>query len=136
VQVVLDDGEVSSDEDAPLQKRLRLSSDVGGSSDSAPAVPDVAVAMKKEATDRRAIEEAVVKVENEKEAIDKRAIEEAVMKEAADKEATDKRATKEAAVKEASVGAAGDSSAPDQAPFSVVGAKRVAVPSGSTPPTK
>jgi hypothetical protein len=39
VWVVLDDDEVSSDEDAPLQKQLRLSSTVGGSSGSAPARP-------------------------------------------------------------------------------------------------
>jgi hypothetical protein len=48
----------------------------------------------------------------------------------------DKRAAEEAAVKEAAVGAAGDSSAPSQAPSSVAGAKREAVPSGSTPPAK
>jgi hypothetical protein len=58
VWVVLDDDEVSSDEDAPLQKRLRLSSTTAGSSGSAPTMVDVAAATKavadKEATYKRA----------------------------------------------------------------------------------
>jgi hypothetical protein len=121
VRVVLDDDEVSSDEDTPLQKRLRLLSDAGRSSGSAPATPSVAAA-KKAAADR--------------EATNRRAAEEAAVKEVADKEAADKRAAEEAVMKEASVGVARDSSAPGQAPSSVAGAKRAAVPSGSTPPAK
>jgi hypothetical protein len=116
VRVVLNDDEISSDEDTPLQKWLRLSSDVGGSSGSVPAAPKVVVAMKvvmdREAADRRATEEATTKVATDKEVVDKRVTEEAMVKEAIDKEATDKRATEEVTVKEASVGAAGDSSAP------------------------
>jgi hypothetical protein len=57
VQVVLDDDEVSSDEDAPLQKWLQLSSDVSGLSGSVPAMADVAAAVKatvdKETVDKR-----------------------------------------------------------------------------------
>jgi hypothetical protein len=132
VRVLLDDDEVSSDDDAPLQKRLRLSSDAGGSSGSTPSVPDVAAAMKvttdREATDRRATEEATVKVAVDKEATDKRAAKEVMVKEVVDKEATDKRATEEAAVK--------DSSATSQAPSSAVGTKGAAVPSGSNPSAK
>jgi hypothetical protein len=140
VRVVLDDDEISSDEDAPLQKWLRLSSDVGGSSGSTPAAPKVVAAMKavmdREDANRRATEEAAMKVAADKEAADKRVTEEATVKEAVDKEATDKRATKEVTVKEASVGAAGDSSAPGQVPSSATGTKRAAVPSSSTLPAK
>jgi hypothetical protein len=121
MRVVLDDDEVSSDEDVPLQKWLWLSSGACGSSGSAPTTPDVVAAMKatadREVTNRRATEEATVKV-------------------AVDKEVVDKRAMEEAATKEAAVGATGDSSAPSLAPSSVAGAKRAAVPSGSTPPAK
>jgi hypothetical protein len=97
VRVVLDDDEVSYDEDAPLQKRVWLSSVVGGSSGSAPAMADVAAAMK-----------AAV----DKEVADKRAAKEATMNVAADKEAADKRVTEVSRMKEAMVGAVGDSSAP------------------------
>jgi hypothetical protein len=132
VRVVLDDDEVSFDEDAPLQKRLWLSSSAGGSSGFAPAVPEVATTMNatvdREAVDRRAAEEVAAKVAADKEATDKRA----TVKVAADKEATDKRVTEEAAVKEASVGAAGNVSPPGQALSSAADAKRVAEPSGST----
>jgi ssDNA-binding replication factor A large subunit len=58
----------------------------------------------------------------------KRAVEEAAVKAVADEEVTSKT-TDEAA------GAVGDSSALGQAP-SVAGTKRVAAPSGSTPPAK
>jgi hypothetical protein len=119
--VVLDDDEVSSDEDAPLQKRLQLSFATGGSGGSTPAVADVAAEMK---------------ATTDKEAVDKRATEEATVKVAVDKEVVDKRAMEEAAMKEAAVGATGDSSAPSLAPSSVAGSKRAAVPSGSTPPAK
>jgi hypothetical protein len=54
-RVVLDDDEVSSDEDKPLQKRLRQLSGVG------PAVLDEAAAADKEAADKRATEEATTK---------------------------------------------------------------------------
>jgi hypothetical protein len=95
--VVLGDDEVSSDEDDPLQKPLRLSSGVDWSSGSAPVASDVAVA---------------TKVVVDKEDADKRAVEEATVKAAADMEVTDKRAAEEAAVKEMAVGVAEDSSAP------------------------
>jgi hypothetical protein len=117
VSIVLDDDEVLSDEDAPLQKRLWLSSAISGSSGSAPATAIVA---------------AVVKAGVDKEVTDKRATEEAVVKEAADKVVTDKRA----AMKEVAVEAARDSSAPGQVPSSAVGAKRATTPSGSTLPAK
>jgi hypothetical protein len=96
----------------------------------------------KEATDKRVVEEATMK----------RVTEEAAVKAAADEEATVKRAAKEAMVKRAAVkaaadeevadktadeamGAVRDSPAPGQAP-SVVGTKRAAAPSGSTPLAK
>jgi hypothetical protein len=82
--------------------------------------------------DKRATEEATVKVVANREAADKRASGEAAMMEAANKEATNKRAT----VNEASVGAARDSLTPGQVPSSAVGAKMVAMPSSSTPPAK
>jgi cytoskeletal protein RodZ len=106
VQVVLDHDEVSSDDDAPLSKRLRLSSAAGGSSDSAPAVADVAATTK------------------------------ATAKVAADKEVINKIASKEATTKEAAVRATWDSTVPGQAPSSAVGAKRAPVPNGSTPSAK
>jgi hypothetical protein len=119
VRVVLDDDEISSDEDVPLQKRLWLSSAVGGSRGSAPVVADVVTAMKatadKEATDKMATEKATVKVATDKDATDKRA----AVKEVAGKEAADKRTTEEAMMKEAVVGAVGDSSALGQVPSSV-----------------
>jgi hypothetical protein len=131
VRVVLDDDEISSDEDVPLQKQLWLSSAIGGSRGSAPAVADVVTAMK-DTADKEATEKATVKVATDKEATDKRAAEEAAVKEVAGKEAADKRTAEEAMMKEAVVGAARDSSALGQVPSSVVGTKRVAVPSGST----
>jgi hypothetical protein len=116
VCVVLDDDEVSSDEDEPLQKRLWQLSGAG------PAVLDEAAAMTA-ATD--------------KEATYKRATEEAVMKRAAEERAAEEAATKEVAGKttDESVGAAGGSPTPSQA-SSVAGAKRAVVPSGSTLPAK
>jgi hypothetical protein len=76
----------------------------------------------KEATDKRAVV--------------MRAVEETTEKAAADKEAADKSTADEAVVMGATMGATGDSSAPDQVPSLVVGMKRVADPSGSTPPAK
>jgi hypothetical protein len=55
MRVILDDDEVSSDEDEPLQKRLRQLSD------AEPVVRDEAVAADKEATVKWAAEEAAVK---------------------------------------------------------------------------
>jgi hypothetical protein len=52
-----------------------------------------------------------MKAMEDKEATDKRAVKEAVLKVAADKEVADKRATGEALMKEAAVGAVRDSSA-------------------------
>jgi hypothetical protein len=54
-RVVLDDDEVLSDEDEPLQKRLRQLSDAG------PTVLDGATTANKEAADKRAAEEAATK---------------------------------------------------------------------------
>jgi hypothetical protein len=159
VRVILDDDEVSSDEYEPLQMRLWPSSTVNGSSGPESATADVMAAVKatvdKEAMDKRAAEEATAKEATDTEAAnkrtadeamtkeaaekvvtDKRAMKEAATKEAADKEATDKRATEEAAMKEATVGATGGSSASGQVPSSVMGAKRVAMPSVSTPSAK
>jgi hypothetical protein len=107
MHVVLDDDEVSSDEDEPLQKRLRQLFGTG------PTVLD----------------EAVVA---DKEVVDKRAAEKRVMEEAAAKKATEERVVEEAAAKDAT---AGVSPAPDQVP-SAAGAKRVVAPSGPTPSAK
>jgi hypothetical protein len=113
VCVILDDDEVSSDEDEPLQKRLRrlfgarLS---GAASTMLDEVAAMMIAAEKEAVDKRAVDEAAVK----------RATEEATVKATADKEVTDKTMNEAA-------GATGDSPSPDQAP-SVVGTKRVAAP--------
>jgi hypothetical protein len=119
--VVLDDDEVSSDKEDPLQKWLRQHSGAG------PAVLDEAATTNavadKEAADRRAVEEAAVK-----RAAEERDAEEATVKAAAAEEVAGKT------VDEA-VGAAGGSPAPGQAP-SVAGAKRAAVPRGSTPLAK
>jgi hypothetical protein len=86
--VILDDAEVLSDEDEPLQKQLRASLGVGGSSGSTLAAPDVAAMMKaaedKDIVDKRAMEEVVVKAAADKEAADKRVMKEAIMKEAAE----------------------------------------------------
>jgi hypothetical protein len=75
VWVILDDDEVSSDEDEPLQMRLRSSSTVSGSSGPASTTVDVMVAARattdKEATDKRATKEATVKEAADKEVIDK-----------------------------------------------------------------
>jgi hypothetical protein len=107
MHVVLDDDEVSSDEDEPLQNQLRQLFGTG------PTVLD----------------EAVVA---DKEVVDKRAAEKRVMEEAAAKKATEERAVEEAAVKDVT---AGVSPAPDQVP-SAAGAKRVVAPSGPTPSAK
>jgi hypothetical protein len=96
VCIILDDNEVSSDEDEPLQKQLfgaRLSSIALTEAAATMAVAD------KEAIDRRATEEAVVK----------RAAEESAVNVVADDEVTGKT------VNEAT-GVAGDSPALGQAP--------------------
>jgi hypothetical protein len=200
--VILDDDELSSDEDEPLQRLLQSSSAVSGSSGPTSTMVDVTAAAKatvdkeavdkraaeeamvkeamvKESTNKRAVKEAAMKEAADKEAAEKMAAEEAIVKKAADKEATDKRAAEEATVKEAfdkeatdkramevvtvkevaeleaadkevvdkramkeattkegAVVAAGGSSASGQAPSSPVGTRRVATPSGSTPPAK
>jgi hypothetical protein len=117
----LDDDEVLSDEDEPLQKQLRQHSGVGS------AVLDEAAAMTavadKEVVNKRAAEEDAAK-----RATEERAMEEAAVKAAAAKEATGKTADEAAR-------AVGGSPAPGQVP-SVAGAKRAAAPSGSTPPAK
>jgi hypothetical protein len=68
-RVVLDDDDVSSDEDEPLQKRLRRLFDAAGQSGRGPApvAPDAAPAADKEATDKKATEKAAA----DKEAADK-----------------------------------------------------------------
>jgi hypothetical protein len=119
--VILDDDEVSFDEDEPLQKRLQQLFGAGS------VVLDEAATMMatadKEAVDKRAEEEATVK-----RAVEERAAEEAAAKAAAAEDVTSKT-TDEA------IGAARGSPAPNQAP-SVAGAKRTAAPNGSTPPAK
>jgi pyruvate/2-oxoglutarate dehydrogenase complex dihydrolipoamide acyltransferase (E2) component len=114
--VILDDDDVSSDEDEPLQKRLRQLSGAG------PTVLNEAAATTavadKEAVNKRAAEEAAAKRDAEE-----RAVEEAAMKAATTEEVVGKT-TDEAA------GAAGGSS------LSVAEAKRVVAPSGSTPSAK
>jgi hypothetical protein len=68
VRIILDDDEASSDEDEPLQKRLRQLSDAG------PAVLDGAAAANQEVVDKRAAEEAATKWAAE-EAVAKKAAE-------------------------------------------------------------
>jgi hypothetical protein len=104
-RAILDDDEVSSDEDKPLQKRLRQLSGTG------PAVHDEAAAGDKEVVTKQAAEEAIAK----------RATEEAVVKKAAEE-----RATVEAATVEAER-AAGGAPAPNQVPPAAT-AKRPAAP--------
>jgi hypothetical protein len=128
--VVLNDDEVSSNKDEPLQKRLRQLFSV------APMVLDETAASTatadKEATDKRTAEEAAMKRATEeatvKRAMEERAAEEATTKAVAAKEVAGKTANEAA-------GAAEGSPAPGQAP-SVAGAKRAVAPSGSTPPAK
>jgi hypothetical protein len=125
-RVILDDNEVSSDEDEPLQKRLRQLSGAGS------AVHYEAVAADKEATDKGAAEEAMVKRATE-EATMKRAAKEATSKKAAEERTAEEAAAKAAAAEAA--GAAGGSPAPSQA-LPTAGAKKSVAPSGSTPPAK
>jgi hypothetical protein len=116
-RVILDDDEVLSDEDEPLQKRLRQHSGIGSAVlDEAAATTAVA---DKEAADKRAAA---------KRATEERAMEEAAVKAAAAEEAAGKTADEAAR-------AARGSSAPGQVPL-VAGAKRAAAPRGSTPPAK
>jgi hypothetical protein len=83
--VILDDDEVSSDEDEPLQKRLRQLFDVG------PAVLDEAAATTtaadKEAADKRATEEAMAKRVAEERAAVEAAVKAATAEEVAGKTA-------------------------------------------------
>jgi hypothetical protein len=90
-RVVVDDDEVSSNEDEPLQKRFQWLSRAEGLSGSGPTpiVPDEATVTNKEAVNKRAAEEAAVM----------RAAKEAGEKAAVDKKAADKRTADEAAVK-------------------------------------
>jgi hypothetical protein len=125
-RVILDDDEVSSDEDEPLQKRLWQLSSAG------PAVRDEVVVADKEATTKRAVEEATVK-RVVKEATAKRVVEEAAVKKAAEERTTEEAAVRAAAVEVA--GAARALPAPSQAP-PTVGAKRPTALSCSTPPAK
>jgi hypothetical protein len=158
VRVILDDDEVPSDEDEPLQMRLWLLSTINGLSSPASATANVMAAAKavadKETVDKRITEEAMTQEVADKEPTDKRAVEEAMVKEgwtrrpptrateetttkeAADRDVTDKRATEEAAMKEAVAGAVEGSSTSGQVPSSAAGAKRTATPSGSTPSAK
>jgi hypothetical protein len=111
--VVLDDNEISFDEDESLQKRMRQ---LFG---ARPAVLDEAAAMTavadKEATDKRFAEEAMTKRAEEE-----RAVEEVAMKAVVAEEAAGKAADEAA-------GAGEGSSAPGQVP-SVAEAKRAAAP--------
>jgi hypothetical protein len=116
-RIILDDDEVSFDEDEPMQKRLRQLSGAG------PVVSDEAAAADKGAADKRATEEATAK----------RATEEAAAKKVVEERAVEEDAVK-AATTEAT-GAAGGSPAPGQAPLAAE-ARRFASPSGSTPPAK
>jgi hypothetical protein len=139
-RIILDDDEVSSDEDEPPQKRLRQLSG------ARPVVLDEAVAVDKEAVDKRVTEEAAAKRAVEEAAV-KRVAEERATEEVVAKKTTEERATEEAAVKKATeeraveeaaakavdaeaAGAVGGSLAPGQAP-SAAGAKRATAPSGS-----
>jgi hypothetical protein len=115
--VILDDDEVSSDEDEPLQKRLRQLSGAGLT------VCDEAAVADKEAADKGAAEEATMK----------RAAEEAVAKKAVEERAAEEVVVKAAAAE--ATGAARGSPAPSQTP-PAAGAKRSAVLSGSTPMAK
>jgi hypothetical protein len=136
-RVILHDDEVSSDEDEPLQKRLRQLFRVAGLSGSGPtpAAPDVVAAVDKEVMDQKVAEEVAMARAAEEAAV-ARAAEEAAEKVVADKEAADKSTSGEVAVKGAAVGAVGNSPAPDMAPSLVARTKRAATPSGSTPPAK
>jgi hypothetical protein len=90
-RVILDDDEVSSDEDKPLQKQLRQLSGIGLT------MCDEAVVADKEATTKRTAEVAMAK----------RAAQEATMKRAVE-EAAEERAAEEAAAKAAAAEAAGE----------------------------
>jgi hypothetical protein len=110
VCVILDDDEVSSNEDEHLQKWLRWLSSAWPSGPACAAADGTAAttAATDEVTDKRVAEESTVR----------RVMEEAAVKAAAD-EVTNKTADE-------ATGAFGDSPAPGQAP-SVAGDKRVAL---------
>jgi hypothetical protein len=112
---ILDDDEVSSDEDELLQKRMRQLSGAG------PAVRDEA------AVDKRAVEEAAAMRAAE------RAAEEASAKRAAE-EAAVKKATRSGPRRRQRLSRSWEQP-PGQAP-SAAGAKRSAAPCGPTPPAK
>jgi hypothetical protein len=96
MRVILDDDEVSSDEDEPLQKQLRQLSSAGL------AVLDEAAAADKEAMDKRAAKEATTK-----RAAEERAVEEVMANAGAAEEVAGKTADE-------ATGAAGGSGAPGQ----------------------
>jgi hypothetical protein len=121
--IILDDNEVSSDEDEPLQKQLRRLPSAGSSST---ALDEVAVA-DKEATAKRVMEEAILKAAIDEEVTGK-TVDEVVMKATVDEEVAGKTADEAA-------GAVRDSPPPSQAP-KVVGTKMAVAPSGSTLPAK
>jgi hypothetical protein len=85
MHVILDNDEVWSDEDEPLQKQLRQLSGTG------PTVLDEAIVADKEATDRRAVEEVTAKWAAE-EAATERATEETMVKKAAEERAAEEAA--------------------------------------------
>jgi hypothetical protein len=106
MRVILDDDEVSSDEDEPLQKQLRQLSSAGL------AVLDEAAAADKEAVDKRAAKEATTK-----RAAEERAVEEVMANAGAAEEVmANAGAAEEVAGKTAdeATGAAGGSGAPGQ----------------------
>jgi hypothetical protein len=94
VCVILNNDEVSSDEDEPLQQRLQRLSGVGPSSAMLDGAATMTATTDKEAVDRRAAKEAVAKM----------AAKEAVVKASTDEEVTGKTTNESAR-------AAGDSSA-------------------------
>jgi hypothetical protein len=96
MRVILDDDEVSSDEDEPLQKQLRQLSSAGL------AVLDEAAAADKEAMDKRAAKEATTK-----RATEERAVEEVMANAGAAEEVAGKTADE-------ATGAVGGSGAPGQ----------------------
>jgi hypothetical protein len=120
--VVLDDDEVSSDEDEPLQKRLRQLSG------ARLVVLDEAATTDKEATGKRAVEEATVE-----RAVEERAAEEATMKKAAEERAAEEATTK-AAVEERAVDEATAKAATEEAAVKATTAEAAGAAGGSPRP--
>jgi hypothetical protein len=108
-RVILDDDEVSSDEDEPLQKWLRQLFGAGTAAASSTAATTASA--DKEAAAKRVAQEAMARGTTE----------EATVKAAADEEVIGK-------IADEATGAVRDSPAPGQAP-SVAGAKRAVTPS-------